>query len=125
MPPSDISGGVFVNLSATVTGASGYGRWNDFNQRVVTFESEAFADDNTYWLPDASSGFVIVSANAEMGIWLVQANGTVAKLSGTVNTTVVDMDGKLCVFQAGAPTTTAIVKNRLGASAKIRIVYYR
>jgi hypothetical protein len=64
---------------------------------------------------------VLVSCNGEAGMWLVQADGTVTKISGSTNTDAADTDAKLCVYDGG---TGATVKNRLGATGEIRIVYY-
>jgi len=85
------------------------------------YQADALADDGTVVLPDATSGMVIVSCNAEAGMWLVQADGTVTKISGSTNTAAADTDANLCVYDGG---TGAIVKNRLGATGEIRIVYY-
>jgi hypothetical protein len=85
------------------------------------YQKDNLADDGTVTLPDATSGMVLVSCNAEAGMWLVQANGTVTKISGSTNTAAADTDANLCVYDGG---TGAIVKNRLGATGEIRIVYY-
>jgi len=85
------------------------------------YQKDDLADDGTVTLPDATSGIVFVSCNAEAGMWLVQADGTVTKISGSTNTAAADTDGSLCVYDGG---TGAIVKNRLGATGEIRIIYY-
>jgi len=85
------------------------------------YQKDDLADDGTVTLPDATSGMVLVSCNAEAGMWLVQADGTVTKISGSTNTAAADSDGNLCVYDGG---TGAIVKNRLNATGEIRIVYY-
>jgi len=84
------------------------------------YTADALADDGTVNLPDATDGFVIVSCNAECGIWNVRATGACYKVAGTTNTAATDSDGSLCVYDGG---TYAIVKNRLGATGCIRIVY--
>lgn len=85
------------------------------------YQKDDLADDGTVTLPDATSGMVLVSCNAEAGMWLVQADGTVTKISGSANTDAADTDAKLCVYDGG---TAAVVKNRLGAAGETRIVYY-
>ena len=85
------------------------------------YQKDDLADDGTVTLPDATSGMILVSCNAEAGMWLVQADGTVTKISGSTNTANTDADGSLCVYDGG---TGAIVKNRLNATGEIRIVYY-
>jgi hypothetical protein len=85
------------------------------------YQKDDLADDGTVTLPDATSGMVLVSCNGEAGMWLVQADGTVTKISGSTNTANTDADGSLCVYDGG---TGAIVKNRLNATGEIRIVYY-
>jgi hypothetical protein len=85
------------------------------------YTNDALADDGTVDLPDATDGFVFVSCNAECGMWLVQANGAVTKISGSTNTAATDSDTDLCVYDGG---TKAVVKNRLGAVGTIRIVYF-
>ena len=86
-----------------------------------TYQKDDLADDGTVTLPDATSGMVLVSCNGEAGMWLVQADGTVTKISGSTNTAAADTDANLCVYDGG---TGAIVKNRLGATGEIRIIYY-
>lgn len=85
-------------------------------------QEDTLADDGTVNLPDATSGVVFVSCNAEAGMWLVQNDGTVVKISGSTNTAATDSDGDLCVYDGGS--TQAIVKNRLGATGEIRIFYF-
>jgi hypothetical protein len=85
------------------------------------YQKDNLADDGTVTLPDATSGMVLVSCNGEAGMWLVQADGTVTKISGSANTAAADTDANLCVYDGG---TGATVKNRLGATGEIRIVYY-
>lgn len=85
------------------------------------YQADALADDGTVTLPDATSGMVLVSCNAEAGMWLVQADGTVTKISGSTNTAAADTDANLCVYDGG---TGAIVKNRLGATGEIRVIFY-
>jgi len=62
-----------------------------------------------------------VSCNGEAGMWLVQNNGTCTKIAGSTNTAASDTDTNLCVYDGG---TAAVVKNRLGTTGEIRIVYY-
>ncbi len=89
---------------------------------LFTHQEDALADDGTVNLPNATSGMVFVSCNAEAGMWLVQNDGAVTKISGSTNTAATDSDTDLCVFDGGG--TTAFVKNRLGVTGEIRIVYY-
>lgn len=86
------------------------------------YQKDDLADDGTVTLPDATSGMVLVSCNAEAGMWLVQSDGAVTKISGSTNTAGTESDGNLCVYDGGG--TTAIVKNMLGAAGEIRIIYY-
>jgi hypothetical protein len=88
--------------------------------KIFTYQKVDIADDGTVNLPNATSGIVIVSCNAEGGMWLVQVDGTVTKISGTTNTDNADTDTKLDVYDGG---TKAIVKNRLGAVGDIKITY--
>jgi len=89
--------------------------------KLFSHQADDLADDGTVTLPDATSGMVLVSCNAEAGTWLVQTDGTVTKISGSTNTAAADTDANLCVYDGG---TGAIVKNRLNATGEIRIVYY-
>ncbi len=88
---------------------------------LFTHQEDSLADDGTVSLPDATSGMVFVSCNAEAGMWLVQADGTVTKIAGSTNTAATDSDTDLCVFDGG---TRGTVRNRLGATGEIRIFYY-
>jgi hypothetical protein len=89
---------------------------------TYTYQDDAIADDGTVVLPDATSGICIVSCNAEAGIFLIQTSGAVTLLSTTTgNVAVADTDTDLCVYDSG---TGATVKNRLGATGELRIVYY-
>ena len=85
-----------------------------------THKDDALADDGSVRLPDAVNGIVHVQCNAEAGTWKVQEDGSVTKISGTTNTADTDSDTDLCVYDGG---TFAIVKNRLGASGKTRIIF--
>jgi hypothetical protein len=87
-----------------------------------TYQADALADDAVVAFPASTSGMVLVSCNAEAGMWLVQTSGAVTKISGSTNTAATDADGNLCVYDGGG--ATAGVKNRLGATGEIRIVYY-
>ena len=89
--------------------------------QMFHYQNDTLADDGTVTLPDATSGMVFVSCNAESGMWSVQADGTCTKVSGTTNTDAADTDAKLDVYDGG---TGAIVKNRLGAVGETRIVYF-
>lgn len=84
------------------------------------YQNDSLADDGTVNLPDAVSGMVTVTCNAEAGQWLVQQDGTCTKVSGTTNTADTDSDTDLCVYDGG---TFGIVKNRLGATGRIRIIF--
>lgn len=88
---------------------------------ILPYQNDALADDGIVNLPTTTDGWVHVSCNAEAGYWSIQSDGTVTKIAGTVNTAATDSDTNLCVYQSG---TQAIVKNRLGASGKIRIEYH-
>ena len=81
----------------------------------------SLSDDGTTSLPDATDGFVFVNCGGECGMWNIESDGTVTKISGSANTAATDSDTNLCVYQSG---TTAIVKNRLGATYKTLIMYY-
>lgn len=89
---------------------------------TYTYQKDDLADDGTVSLPDATSGIVIVSCNAEAGMWLVQNNGAVVKIAGSTNTAATESDGNLCVYDGGG--TQAIVKNMLGTAGETRIVYH-
>jgi hypothetical protein len=87
---------------------------------VFSYQDAVLADDAMVDLPDATSGIVIVSCNAEGGIFLVQTDGTVTLIVGTGNVDDADTDTDLCCFDNG---TGAVVKNRLGATGRIVIDY--
>ena len=89
--------------------------------KIFTYQADDLADDGTVSLPDATSGMVIVSCNAESFYGLVQADGTVALVSNSTNCAATDTDANLCIYDGG---TQAIVKNRLGATGEIRIMYF-
>jgi len=86
-----------------------------------TYQADALADDGTVNLPDATSGFLFVSCNAESGMFVISADGSVAKVAGTTNTDAADTDSKLDCFDNG---TTATIKNRLGADGETRAFYF-
>lgn len=88
--------------------------------KFYTYQADALADDGTVTLPDATSGFVFVSCNAECGMWGIQSNGTCTKIAGSTNTDNANTDAKLDVYDSG---TGATVKNRLGTTGEIRIFY--
>jgi len=90
--------------------------------KLFPYQADALADDGTVNLPDATSGMVFASCNAEAGMWLVQNDGACTKISGSTNTAATDSDTDLCVYDGGG--TQAIVKNRLGATGEIRIIYF-
>ncbi len=91
------------------------------DMKMFTYQADALADDGTVNLPDATSGMVFVSCNGEAGMWSVTNAGVVAKIVGSTNTAAADTDTDLCVYDGG---TYAIVKNRLGTTGEIRIIYY-
>jgi len=86
-----------------------------------TYQADALADDGTVNLPDATSGFLFVSCNAEAGMWVIAADGSVAKISGSSNTAATDSDTDLSVYDGG---TYAIIKNRLGTTGETRAMYF-
>lgn len=112
--------GLYTSLSADSAGNLGIARPSAGTLKVFTYQADALADDGTVSLPDATDGFVIVSCNAETIFVNVTAAGVCAKVSGSTNTDVADTDAKLDVYDGG---TYAIVKNRLGATGAIRIIY--
>ncbi len=88
--------------------------------RFWTYQADALADDATVSLPDATSGFLLVSCNAECALFGIQTSGAVTKIAGSTNTAATDSDGNLCAADNG---TGAIIKNRLGATGEIRAFY--
>lgn len=88
--------------------------------KFFTHQDSSIADDDYVDLPDATSGILVVSCNAECGQWVVQATGVVAKVAGSTNTSDTDSDGSISVFDNG---TNARVRNRLGTAGKILIFY--
>jgi hypothetical protein len=86
-----------------------------------TYQADALADDGTVNLPDATSGVCFVTCNAEAGMWLVKNDGSVVRVAGSANTDAADTDAKLDIYDGG---TYAIVKNRLGTTGEIRIIYF-
>lgn len=91
---------------------------------IWTFQNDATSDGNTYSLPNATGGIIIASCGIEGGAWVVKADGTVAKIAGTTNTAAAATSGSLCVYQSASPTTTAILRNRIGSSLPMRAVYF-
>lgn len=89
--------------------------------KIFTYQTDALADDENVSLPDATSGIIMVSCNAEAFTALVQNNGTVTLLSNTTNVDDADTDTKLCIYDS---TNQAIIKNRLGVTGEIRIMYW-
>ena len=80
------------------------------------------ADEGTYSLPDASniSGRVWVDGDNEYADFLVQSDGTVILIASNGDVLNTDTDGSLCIYDSG---TQAIIKNRLGASKDLNIIY--
>lgn len=90
------------------------------------YQNDSIADDGTVSLPDSTYGILFVSiqpstGTQEGGFWVVQNYGAVVKIAGSTNTAIADTDGNLCVYDGG---TYGIVKNRLGYTGAIRIVYF-
>lgn len=90
------------------------------------YQNDSLADDGTVSLPDSTFGILFVSiqpatGTQEGGFWVIQNYGAVVKIAGSTNTDVANTDGKLCVYDAG---TYANVRNRLGYTGAIRIVYF-
>ena len=98
----------------TQTGATGA-------MKTYIYQADAMADDGTQDLPDATDGIALIQMNAEAAFFIVNADGTVTKISGSTNTANSDSDTDLCLFDGG---TAATVKNRLGATAATRVVYW-
>jgi hypothetical protein len=86
-----------------------------------TYQADALADDGSFNLPTATDGILIVSCNAEGGMWVIRADGSVVLVNGSTNTAATDSDGNLSVFDGG---TYATVKNCLGATGCIRAMYF-
>jgi hypothetical protein len=89
--------------------------------KIFTHQDDSLADDGTVDLPDATSGFVIVSCGAESAVAVVEADGSVADVSSTTNVAYTDSDTDLCLFDDG---TNVTLKNRLGEAKEIRITYF-
>uniref|UniRef100_A0A6M3IS72 Uncharacterized protein n=1 Tax=viral metagenome TaxID=1070528 RepID=A0A6M3IS72_9ZZZZ len=85
-----------------------------------TYQADALADLTSVNLPDATSGILLFSCNAECGLFLIQTNGTPTKVVGTTNTGTTDSGTVVAVLDIG---TGASIKNRLGATGEIRAFY--
>ena len=88
------------------------------------FQDEDMSDDATVALPTGVQGICIANAfgNAvhAVGMWSVLADGTVLLIAGTQYDDA-DTDGNLCLYDTGSGAT---LKQRLGAAAKVRVVFF-
>lgn len=90
------------------------------NASLQSFD-QTLADDAEFILPTrANGGLAIVAASPEGGLVHLAPDGTVTLLSGSANFVAADTDAKLCVYKSGS---TSRVKNRLGASARVTVMY--
>ena len=88
--------------------------------RAFKYGQSAVANLTAVVLPTGVHGIVYASANAESGVWAVQADGTVTRITGTANTGTTDSGTVLTVFDNG---TGAAVRNRLGVDADLFVSY--
>lgn len=110
---ADHAGGI-QNIQHHYAGAVGIGK-------MYMYQKDDVADDATVSLPDATSGFALISDNAEFGLFLVQNNGTVSMIANSTNVDDANTDGDLCLYDGG---TGAVFKNRLGVAGEVRIFYF-
>jgi len=89
--------------------------------KQFVYQNDSIADDGTVSLPDATSGFGKVICNAEYFDFYVQSDGTIQIEGASANTAESESDGNLCIYDGG---TQAIIKNMLGATGEIRIIYW-
>lgn len=77
------------------------------------------ADDEEIVAPTGISGWGFVTAGdaEEYGQFIFKADGTVTLLQSSANVVNIDIDNKLCIYDAGSGIA---IKNRLGATKKIR-----
>ena len=78
-------------------------------------------DDGEHSLPDATEGFVLLTNGTEYIIGHVSTDGSVVGLVTSTNAAMTDSDTNLCLYDAG---TYASVKNRLGQSEDVTILYF-
>jgi hypothetical protein len=82
------------------------------------------ADDGTYDLPNATSGFgfVQIGDNQEWAQIAWKTDGTVTLVANSANVINSDTDGNLCIFDNGSQVR---IKNRLGSVLNLKIsIYY-
>ena len=119
-PATDDTAGGWGPLSTTEKGVEIY-RAGAGTTNLITYQDDALADDGTVNLPDATSGMVFVTCNDEFLICHIKNDGTVKPVMASELTALTDSDTNLCIYDDG---TQAVVKNRLGATGKIRVFYF-
>jgi len=88
----------------------------------VTFKEEV-ADETYLELPSSVQGFgFVVAGNYEESAFFGNTDAAVVTLiDNSANCVNTDTDAKLCIIDGG---TAVHVKNRLGATKEILVVYY-
>lgn len=122
---------ITLNSDDTITNTSAeevtFSNTKQINDGLGTFRDRQTVADDAYinpTLPDATSGWGMVWVEnwAAYCRFIVKADGSTIILEGNELCDDADTDGKLGVFDGGA--NTAVIRNRLGSSQEVRVVYF-
>jgi len=94
--------------------------------RMLFTSRETLIDDGTLLLPPITNGafgFIMAGADEERCLFSVDSSGNVFPLLSSANVVVnADTDACLCIGTSVATTLT--IKNRLGSSKSIMIIFW-
>jgi hypothetical protein len=120
------SGDVTITHSANTLAFAGASSGYTFDSSIIiknliqTQSSESVADDGTITLSTGVAGMLLVWEDTEYILCHVKSDGTVNSLAGSANSSTIEEDGKLCVYDGGSG---AVIKNTLGGAKTIRYQY--
>lgn len=109
--------------SALRTGDTGVdiSRLNAGTAKIITYQNDALGDDEIFYLPDATQGYVFCTCGVEYFTKIIFPDGSVENIKASTNVSTSDVDGDLCIYQSG---TQRIIKNRLGSSKNTVCFYF-
>ena len=98
--------------------------WEDFIEPGQPNIKVDLEDEETYVLPDASSGFAVVklgSTNNYRAVFHWDASGNIVMLDSGGSSYVrdKDTDGYLCIYKSG---TQIVIKNQVGSKQTLKIL---
>lgn len=102
--------------------------WDNPNTQVIGTElsvytySNNLTNDGSFNLPASTDGLGLVKATSQDTLFTVDKDGTVIISGNSTLVNATDKDNYLCVFDGGDGYAT--IKNRLGATKKVKVIYY-